>query len=122
MPDRPTSNPKQYIQGCPVLHVPDVMAMADYFRDVLGFHCDFGDANYAVVWRDNSAVHFEHGTSDPTGVHLFQWIHDVDACHAEVTARGAEIVAAPADRAYGLRDFAVMAPGKLTIVFGQEIR
>ena len=49
MPDQPTSNPAQFIQGCPVLHVADVVAVASYFRDVLGFRWDFGDDNYAVV-------------------------------------------------------------------------
>jgi catechol-2,3-dioxygenase len=37
MPDMPTSNPKQFLQGAPVLHVRDVKATAAYYRDVLGF-------------------------------------------------------------------------------------
>ena len=36
MPDRPTSNPTQFIQGAPILHVPEVKATATYYRDVLG--------------------------------------------------------------------------------------
>ena len=58
MPNRPTSNPAQFIQGAPALHVPDVKATANYYRDVLGFQWDYGDDDYAVVWRDNSAIHF----------------------------------------------------------------
>ena len=121
MPDQPTSNPAQFIQGCPVLHVPDVSAVAGYFRDVLGFRWDFGDDKYAVVWRDNSAVHLTRGDRDPTGVHLFQWIRNVDSYHEEVTDRGAKITAKPTDQPYGIRDFSVIGPCNLTIVFGQDI-
>ncbi|MGH9837189.1 MAG: hypothetical protein ACREEM_00215 [Blastocatellia bacterium] len=59
--------------------------LADYFRkaplvvpsaqrEVVRW--DFGDDKYAVVWRDNSAVHLTKGERDPTGVHLFQWIRN----------------------------------------------
>ena len=46
MPERPSSAPRQFIQGAPVLHVPDVLATAAYYRDVLGFTWDFGDEDY----------------------------------------------------------------------------
>jgi hypothetical protein len=121
MPSFPTSNPAQFIQGCPVLHVPDVIAIASYFRDVLGFTWDFGDENYAVVWRDNSAVHLMKGERDPTGIHLFQWIRDVDAYHMEIAVRGANVTIEPTDRPYGLRELTVGAPSSLIIVFGQDI-
>jgi hypothetical protein len=51
MPELPSSNPRQFVQGAPVLHVPDVMGAAVFYRDVLGFTWDFGDETYAVVWR-----------------------------------------------------------------------
>ena len=117
----PTANPAQFIQGSPVLHVPDVVAVAGYFRDVLGFHWDFGDDMYAVVWRDNSAVHFTKGERDPTGVHLFQWLRDVDTYHDEIAARGAQISARPTDQPYDVREFTVSGPSGLRIVFGQDI-
>jgi predicted enzyme related to lactoylglutathione lyase len=121
MPAHPTSAPAQFIQGCPVLHVPDVLALASHFRDVLGFRWDFGDENYAVVWRDNSAVHLMKGADAPAGVHLFQWLRDVDAYHAEIAARGARIRSEPRNTPYGLREFDVEAPGGLRIVFGQDV-
>lgn len=121
MPNQPTSDPAQFIQGCPVLHVRDVIAVASYFRDVLGFQWDFGDEQYAVVWRDNSAVHLTKGERDPFNVHLFQWIRNVDAYHEEVVARGANVTAPPRNQPYEIRDFSVIGPGNLTIVFGQDI-
>ena len=65
MPELPSSNPKQFVQGAPVLHVSDVVATAAFYRDVLGFMWDFGDQSYAVVWRDNSAIHFVRGDASP---------------------------------------------------------
>jgi predicted enzyme related to lactoylglutathione lyase len=121
MPDRPTSSPKQFIQGAPTLHVPDVEATARFYRDVLGFTWDFGDANYAVVWRDNAAVHFAKGEPGPQGVHLFFWVRDVDACHREFVDRGAGMATPPVDRPYGLREMGLCDPNGVGLVFGQEI-
>src|SRR5215510_11546550 len=101
MPALPSSNPAQFVQGAPVLHVPDVKATAAFYRDALGFTWDFGDEAYAVVWRENSAIHFVRDDRGPGGVHLFQWIKDVDAYHKELLGRGAEIASGPTDQPYG---------------------
>lgn len=121
MPGYPSSNPTQFIQGSVVLHVPDVAAAVAFYRDVLGFASDFGDENYAVVWRDNSALHFVKGDGCPAGVHLFQWVRDVDALHRELKERGAPIAAEPVDRPYGIRDFGVHDPNGVAVIFGQDI-
>jgi predicted enzyme related to lactoylglutathione lyase len=121
MPAVPSSDPKQFVQGAPVLHVPDVSATATYYRDVLGFTWDFGDESYAVVWRDNSAIHFVRDEGNPRGVHLFQWVKDVDAYHTEIVGRGAEVAMAPRDQPYGLREFGVRDINGVGILFGQDI-
>ena len=121
MPALPTSNPAQFFQGAPVLHVPDVMATAAFYRDVLGFTCDFGDNRYAVVWRDNSAIHFVRDSGPPAGVHLFQWVRDVDAYYKEVVGRGAAVATEPADQPYGVREFSVEDLNGVGIIFGQDI-
>ena len=122
MPDRPTSNPEQIIQGAPILHVPDVTATATFYRDVLGFHSDPEGTSddYTVVWRDNAAIHFARGDSQPTGVELCQWVKDVDGCHREVVDRGAEVSMPLGNRPYGIRDFSVRDPNGITVVFGQD--
>ena len=122
MPDQPTSDPKQFIQGVPVLHVADVKATAAFFRDVLGFNWDFGDEGYSVVWRDNSAIHLSRGgRQPPVGIHLFQWIRDVDAYYREIKERGAEVLDGPTDRPYQIRELKVRDPNGIEIVFGQDI-
>jgi uncharacterized glyoxalase superfamily protein PhnB len=121
MPSRPTADPAQFIQGAPVLHVADAEASAAYYRDVLGFTWDFGDEKYCVVWRDNSAIHFAKSEGSPVGLHLFQWIHDVNAYHREIVERGATVIRAPADRPYGMRDFSARDVNGIEIVFGQDL-
>jgi predicted enzyme related to lactoylglutathione lyase len=121
MPGLPSSNPAQFVQGAPVLHVADVEATAAFYRDVLGFAWDFGDKTYAVVWRDNSAVHFVRGDESPKGVHLFQWIKDVDAYFREVIDRGAHVATEPTNQPYGIREFGVRDINGVVIVFGQDI-
>jgi predicted enzyme related to lactoylglutathione lyase len=121
VPAQPSSNPEQFIQGAPVLHVGDVLATAAYYRDVLGFTWDFGDEAYAVVWRDNSAIHFVRDKDHPSGVHLFQWVKDVDAYHAEIVRRGAEVSTPPKDQPYGIREFGVRDINGVAILFGQDI-
>jgi catechol 2,3-dioxygenase-like lactoylglutathione lyase family enzyme len=121
VPNHPTANPAQFIQGAPVLQVLDVAATVSYYKNVLGFVSDFGDENYAVVWRDNSAIHFMKGNGAPRGVHLFQWVRDVDSFYSEISKRGAEIYVEPGDRPYGVRDFSVRDPNGVSVIFGQDI-
>src|SRR5881398_3015771 len=121
MPALPSANPAQFVQGAPVLHVADVESTATFYRDVLGFTWDFGDDTYAVVWRDNSAIHFVKDAGNPTGIHLFQWVKDVDAYFKEIVGRGAEVATHPTNQPYGIRELAVRDINGIGIVFGQEI-
>jgi catechol 2,3-dioxygenase-like lactoylglutathione lyase family enzyme len=105
-----------------VLHVPDVPATAAFYRDVLGFTWDFGDDRYAVVWRENSAIHFARDAEGPRGVHLFQWVRDVDAYYRELVDRGAEVREGPADQPYGIREFAIRDLNGVKVVFGQDLQ
>ena len=121
MPEQPSANPKQFVQGAPVLHVRDVGRTAAFYRDVLGFTWDFGDDTYAVVWRDNSAVHFVRDDASPAGIHLFQWVKDVDTYYKEVLDRGANVANEPGTQPYGIREFALTDINGVRIVFGQDI-
>jgi predicted enzyme related to lactoylglutathione lyase len=121
MPAPPSSSPKQFVQGAPVLHVPDVAATAAFYRDVLGFTSDFGDETYAVVWRNNSAIHFVRDEGSPKGVHLFQWVKDIDAYYREIVGRGIDVATEPTDQPYGIREFGVRDINGVEIVFGQDI-
>jgi uncharacterized glyoxalase superfamily protein PhnB len=98
---------------CPHFVVPDVVASAEYYRDVLGF----GILSYfldppvfAVVARDDVVIHF--GKSDngalpspnaarrSIAVDAYVWVNDLDALYAELQGRGAKILEPPAMRVY----------------------
>ena len=87
----------------------------------MGFTWDFGDETYAVVWRDNSAIHFVRDSGNPSGVHLFQWVKDVDAYHREIVSRGAVVAMEPTDQPYGIRELGIRDVNGVAIVFGQDI-
>jgi uncharacterized glyoxalase superfamily protein PhnB len=57
----------------------------------------------------------------PSGVHLFQWIKDVDAYHREIVGRGAVVTMAPTDQPYGIRELGILDVNGVAIVFGQDI-
>ena len=122
MPDLPTSHPEQFYQGAPVLLVPDVSATAAFYRRILGFRSDPGTETpeYAVVWRDNAALHLAKGEHGPTGVRLFFWVKDVNALYEEVIRRGAVIDVEIGTRPYGIRDFSIHDPNGVAVVLGQD--
>jgi uncharacterized glyoxalase superfamily protein PhnB len=74
-----------------------------------------------VVWRDNSAIHFVRDSGSPSGVHLFQWVKDVDAYHREIAGRGAVVAMEPTDQPYGIRELGIRDVNGVAIVFGQDI-
>ena len=57
----------------------------------------------------------------PGGVHLFQWLKDVDAYYKEVVDRGANVAKEPTDEPYGIREFGLSDVNGVHIVFGQDI-
>jgi len=51
------------------------------------------------------------GESSPRGVHLFQWVKNVDAT----------VATPPANQPYGIREFGVSDIDGVAVVFGQDI-
>lgn len=122
MPDMPTSTPEQFYQGAPLLSVPDVPATAAFYHNVLGFKSDPGTATpqYAVVWRDNAAVHLVKGEHAATGARVFFWVKDVNTLYDDVMRRGAVIDVPIGTREYGVRDFSIRDPNGIVLVCGQD--
>lgn len=121
MPDVPTSNPKQFFQGAPLLSVPDVSATAAFYVNVLGFRSGpAATPAYTVVWRDNASVHLAKGERSPTGVRIFFWVKDVNALYEELIGRGAVIDVPIGTREYGVRDFSIRDPNGIVLVCGQD--
>jgi predicted enzyme related to lactoylglutathione lyase len=122
MPNVPTSDPAQFVQGAPILEVPDVRATAEFYHTALGFTSDAGteSADYTVLWRDNAAIHLARGNRVPEGVRVFFWVRDVNALHEHVQRQGIAIDVPIGTREYGVRDFSIRDTNGVVVVLGQD--
>jgi len=115
-----------------VLVVGDVESALDYYRDKLGFEGHAWEDNpthYGYARRGGCNVHFCHAEgAEPTPNHLafppdmfdlYVYVDDVEAIHEELVARGADILHAPVDTEYGMRDFRVRDPHGYILAFGK---
>ncbi len=110
-----------------VLAVADLDKSAAYYRDVLGFQVRWEEASdWRLIERDDVRVMLGHCPSDirPSALGSHNWfgyleVDDVDALHAEITARGATC-SPPKATHYGMREIVVTTVDGHRIVFGQE--
>ena len=107
-----------------VFVVRDIAASLAYYRDALGFADTFhyGEPCYYVcVRRDEVALRLIAASAtkrQPGQSALCVFVRDVDAHHAELAARGANIVKPPQDYDYGMRDYDVVVLDGNELVFG----
>jgi len=104
-----------------------VSNMADsiaHYRDALGFAVTFeyGDPiSYACLCRDEVALHLLSAQNTRRlpghgGICIF--VKDVDGVHAELVSRGANVIQAPQNYDYGMRDFDVVDLDGNQLTFG----
>jgi len=112
----------------PQLVVEDVVATAEYYRDILGFKILGFWADppvYSIVSRDGVEIHF--GRAEQPGASnsevrsgsfdLYIWVNDVDAMFEELNASGAEIVEGPVKRVYESTEVVVIDRNGYVLVF-----
>jgi predicted enzyme related to lactoylglutathione lyase len=112
-----------------VLAVPDLERSAAFYRDVLGFEIrDMGDPGWRMYVRDACRIMAGEcpGAIPPQqlGDHSYFGylvVDDIDGLHAKAFAAGAEITKAPADEAWGMREFGLRTVDGHRIMFGQEL-
>ncbi len=111
-----------------VLAVRDLSVSTRFYVDVLGFTRDFGDGSdgWSFLSRDTFRVMLgECADAMPAGElgdhswYAYVTVEGVDELHAEVARRGAEILAAPATKPWGLREFCLRTPDGHRLVFGE---
>lgn len=117
----------------PMLLVADVQRTAVYFRDVLGFDVPrFWNEppDFAIASRGHTSVMLRQWRPQETpkpnaayedALDAYFWVSDADALHAEYAGKGADIVCAPVNQDYGMREFTVRAPDGHVLVFGGSI-
>jgi catechol 2,3-dioxygenase-like lactoylglutathione lyase family enzyme len=115
-----------------VLVVTDIAASLAHLRDRLGFEIEPYEANplhYGYARRDDVFLHVccvegaqprpNHEGVPPDLFDVYVWVEDVDALHAELTDRGAELLHKPIDQEYGLREIRVRLPDGYVLAFGR---
>jgi catechol 2,3-dioxygenase-like lactoylglutathione lyase family enzyme len=111
-----------------VFVVSDIAKSIVYYRDALGFDVTFeyGDPTfYTCLCRDEVALHLlaaDKTKQLPGHGGLCVFVRDVDAVHAELVERGAKVIKAPQDYAYGMRDFDLVDLDGNRITYGMESR
>jgi hypothetical protein len=104
----------------PQFAVPDVIAAAEYYRDILGFRIlgYFGQPPvFSIVARDNVEIQLgrvdanagpaQNSVQREEGLDAYVWVTDVDSLYAELKERGAKIVEPPQIRVYNCCEMVV---------------
>jgi RNA polymerase sigma factor (sigma-70 family) len=98
-------------QVIPILQVNDLQASLEYYVDKLGFemHWTHGDpASFAAIGRDGMMIFLQQDPQSGGGpTVIYMVVTDVDDLHAGFAQRGADIVHAPEDRPWGMREMIV---------------
>ena len=112
------------VEATATLRARDVMALAEWYRDKLGFsiQMSWGEpADYARVHRD--AVELGIGRLDarfgPAAVYAI--VTGVDGLYAEFLERGVAISREIGDQPYRMRDFDLFDPEGNRICFGEAL-
>jgi hypothetical protein len=126
--------PAKLTSSAPVLHVRDVVAAANHYRDTMGFHYErfWGDPpGFVILHRDgmylmltqaeNPHHVIPHWTVSHNMWNAYFWVDDADALHAEFVKNGANIDYGPCDQPYGCREFGIQDLDGYDIGFGQVV-
>jgi catechol 2,3-dioxygenase-like lactoylglutathione lyase family enzyme len=106
------------------LSVSDVLAAADFYTKKLGFSVGFtwGDPpTMAGLNLGHVQIFLNKGTPTPQGCSVYFVIGDADELYEFQRANGVEIVEAPQDRPYGLRDYTVRDLYGYCLNFGHRL-
>jgi len=110
----------QLEQALPQLPVDDLAGAVVHYCDVLGFRINYQQHDLGVMYRDAITLLLIQRTPKHTGIGSCGfYIADADALHAELTAKGANVIAAPVSRPWGLREFSVLDPAGNRLDFAQ---
>ncbi|WP_026792968.1 VOC family protein [Pleomorphomonas oryzae] len=112
-----------------VLAVHDLQGTSAYFIHKLGFETDWEDpGNWHALRRDGVRVMLgrcpDALSPSVLGDHNyfgFLVTDDIDALHADLTARGALVSSPPTDKPWGWREMPVATPEGHRMMFAQAI-
>ena len=117
----------------PQFIVADVVATAEYYRDVLGFEITdyFLDPPvHAIVTRGASQVFLGKGNDSvgvsnrslkPVGIDAYFRVSGLDSLVDEISAKGGVILEGPVARSYNVRELVVKDCNGFVLVFGEDV-
>lgn len=106
------------------LSVSDVRAAADFYANKLGFDVAFTEGDpptFAGVNLGRVQIFLSKGTPAPQGCSVYFVVSDADGLYEFHRANGVEIVEAPQDRPYKLRDYTVRDLDGYYLNFGHRL-
>jgi len=110
----------------PMIHVPDVRATVEWYESI-GFTLvraneDDGDMDWALLAYGDSSLMLSEGgqasSADRREVDLYVHTEAVDELYREVKNR-VEVVEAPHDTFYGMRELTIRDLNRFWVTFGQ---
>ena len=107
-----------------ILSVADVAASSSFYATKLGFWVAFTEGDpptFAGVNLGRVQIFLRQGAPSPVGPSVYFVVGDADALHAYQEAGGVEVVVAPGDRPYGLRDYSVRDLDGYVLTFGHRL-
>ena len=122
------------IGSAPILLVKDVVASANYYRDMVGFDCDrfWGEPpSFCILRRDHCHLMLSR-VEDPKSVvphhtvvenmwNIYFWVNDAHAMYEELKDRGAKIDYELCEKPYGCREFGIQDLDGHDIAFGEDM-
>lgn len=107
--------PTQFDHVMPIINVSDLKASIAYYTTVLGFTHDWSDpeegpATFASVSNGHVQVFLSQGGQGEGTSWNYFTVVDVDGLHEQYIERGAEIMEAPEDKRWGMREMVVRDP------------
>ena len=121
------------VRSAPYFPVADVEQSALHYETVLGFRREYAAGSppqFAILSRDGLPIMLrlvddatrispnerQGGTWD-----AFFWVSDVQSLYEELREKGADVVYAPKQTEYGMREFAARDREGYVLGFGQEM-
>lgn len=113
-----------------VLAVRDLETSTRYYADVLGFqHEPINAPGWSFLCRDSFKVMLgecaDEKPAGETGNHSWfvrLMVEGLDEYHREISSRGADVIAHPANKPWGHREFVIQTPDGHRIMFAELIK
>ena len=119
----------RFVDSRCVLAVQDIARSAQFYTEVLDFREEPVDAKgWRFVSKDSFKLMLGECADEvpASAIGNHSWfarvmVEGLDEYFANVSARGAEVLSRPADRAYGFREFVIRTPDGHRLMFAERL-